>query len=306
MAARQFGHCSSDEFAIGRTAPQAAHRETVCLASMPPPLGASAGRGSGGDGRRGSALGLRYPCWRYFRSLMAGKCIVGAVKVLSLLLVGLLALVDRASATTLLDYVTFDGIDYIRWTNEEPGRALTRDDLGPEFAAVECSFGEDTRSCSYGVDASAAFLPSGTRVYAVRGYPTNFRLAAIWKDRIFLYQAWRNPRAKVGADLYDIAGKVRSIDVQRGEPPQAGAAKPAAITSPRDVATLVEMIAAGAVRAPQVHTIAEPRYLVTLWLADGTTLGRVYFRDTSELMGGVAVPADFARILERYLGPRSD
>ena len=237
---------------------------------------------------------------------MAGKCIVGAVKALFLLLVGLLALLDRASATTLLDYVTFDGIDYIRWTTDEPGRTLTRDDLGPEFAIVECSFGEDTRSCSYGVDASAAFLPSGTRVYAVRGYPTNFRLAAIWKDRIFLYQAWRNPRAKVGADLYDIAGKVRAIDVQRGEPPQAGATKAAAITSPRDVATLVEMIAAGPVRTPKVHVVAEPRYLVTLWLADGTTLGRVYFSDTSELMGGVAVPADFARILERYLGPRSD
>ena len=94
--------------------------------------------------------------------------------------------------------------------------------------------------------------------------------------------------------------------MQRGEPPQAGATKAAAITSPRDVATLVEMIAAGPVRAPQVHVVAEPRYLVTLWLADGTTLGRVYFSDTSELMGGVAVPADFARILERYLGPRSD
>jgi len=62
----------------------------------------------------------------------------------------------------------------------------------------------------------------------------------------------------------------------------------------------------GAVRAPRIHAVAEPRYLVTLWLADGTTLGRVYFRETSELMGGVAVPADFARILERYLGPRSD
>jgi len=66
------------------------------------------------------------------------------------------------------------------------------------------------------------------------------------------------------------------------------------------------MIATGIVRAPQVHVVAEPRYLVTLWLADDTTLGRVYFRDTGVLMGGVAVPADFARILERYLGPRSD
>jgi hypothetical protein len=223
-----------------------------------------------------------------------------------LVLVLALGSATGARATTLLDYITFDGIDYIRWTNDEPGRSLTRDDLGPEFAIVECSFGEDTRRCSYGLDASAAFLPSGTRVYAVRGYPTNFRLAAVWKDRIFLYQAWRNPRAKVGADLYDIVGKVRAIDVQRGEPPQAVATKPTAITSAQDVGALVEMIATGIVRAPQVHVVAEPRYLVTLWLADDTTLGRVYFRDTGELMGGVAVPADFARILERYLGPRSD
>ena len=223
-----------------------------------------------------------------------------------LLLALALGFATGADATTLLDYITFDGIDYIRWTTDEPGRPLTRDDLGPEFAIVECSFSEDNRRCSYGLDAAAAFLPSGTRVYAVQGYPTNFRLAAIWKDRIFLYQAWRNPRAKVGADLYDVVGKVPAIDVQRGEPPQAVATKPTAITSPHDVAALVEMIVTGAVRAPQVHAVAEPRYLVTLWLADGTTLGRVYFRETNELMGGVAVPADFARILERYLRPRSD
>ena len=102
-----------------------------------------------------------------------------------------------AAASTLLDYVTFDGIDYIRWA-EEPGRELGREDLGPEFAVVECSFGEDLRGCPYGVDASAAFLPAGTRMYAVRGHATTFRLAAVWRDRVFLYQAWRNPRAKVG------------------------------------------------------------------------------------------------------------
>src|SRR5262249_17305424 len=102
-------------------------------------------------------------------------------------------------ASTLLDYVTFDGIDYIRWA-EEPGRELGRDDLGAEFAVVECSFGEDLQRCPYGIDAGAAFLPSGTRMYAVRGHATTFRLAAVWRDRIFLYQAWRNPRAKVATD----------------------------------------------------------------------------------------------------------
>src|SRR5262249_60742278 len=86
-----------------------------------------------------------------------------------------------AGASTLLDYVTFDGIDYIRWA-EEPGRELGRDDLGAEFAVVECSFSEDLRGCPYGVDAGAAFLPAGTRMDAVPGYATTFRLAAGGED----------------------------------------------------------------------------------------------------------------------------
>ena len=214
---------------------------------------------------------------------------------------GLVAATGVAGASTLLDYVTFDGIDYIRWA-EEPGRALGGDDLGAEFAVVECSFGEDLRGCPYGVDAGAAFLPSGTRMYAVRGHATSFRLAAVWKDYIFLYQAWRNPRAKVGADLYGIAGKVRGIDVRRGEPPLAARSAPAAITASRDVEILVDLIARGTVRRAYAHEAGEPRYWLTFWLSDGTTLSRVYFRETRELMGGVVVDGDFTRVLERYLG----
>ncbi|PYN66886.1 MAG: hypothetical protein DMD90_07020 [Candidatus Rokuibacteriota bacterium] len=71
IGTRQFGHCSSDAVAIGRTAPHAPHRETVCLASIPPPRGASdGGGGGGGDGRFGSPPWFRYPCCRYFRSDM--------------------------------------------------------------------------------------------------------------------------------------------------------------------------------------------------------------------------------------------
>jgi hypothetical protein len=211
------------------------------------------------------------------------------------------AFAAAARASTLLDYVTFDGIDYIRWA-EEPGRELGRDDLGAEFAVVECSFGEDLRRCPYGVDAGAAFLPSGTRVYAVRGHATTFRLAAVWKDHIFLYQAWRNPRARVATDLYDIIGKVRRIDVRPGERSLAADGVPAAITASRDLEALVEMITRGTARRPQPHEVGEPRYWLTFWLSDGTTLSRVYFRETRELMGGVVVTGDFTRIIERYLG----
>ena len=217
------------------------------------------------------------------------------------LVLSVVALAETVAAQALLDFVTFDGVDYIRFA-EEPGRSLTQADLGVEFATVECSIGEDARGCPYGTDAAAAFMPTGTRMHEVRGFRTEFRLAAVWRDRIFLYQAWRSSRAKVGAHLFDVAGKVRAVDVQRGEPMSAVARRPTAISSPADTEALIGMILRGAVRKPSPHTVGEPRYWLTLWLSDGTTLGRAYFPESGELMGGVVVPADFAKILERYLG----
>jgi hypothetical protein len=218
------------------------------------------------------------------------------------LVLGLVAVAGAAETSTTFDFVTFDGIDYVRWI-DEPGRELTRADLGAEFATVGCSIGEDSRTCSYGVDAGAAFLPAGTRMYAVRGYATDFRLAAAWRDHLFLYQAWRNPRARVGGDLFDVAGRVRAIDVRRRDGPRSPreATSPAPIAAPRDVEALAQMILRGTVRRPTPHASGEPEYWLTIWLADGTTLGRPYFGDTGELMGGLAVPPEFRAILDRYL-----
>jgi hypothetical protein len=210
-----------------------------------------------------------------------------------------LALAAPAEAQGILDFITFDEVHYLRWA-EEPGRALTRADLGIEFATVECSYGEDRAGCAFGRDAAAAFMPAGTRVYAVRGYRTEFRLAAVVNERVFLYQVWRNPRAKVGGDLFDIAGKVRAIDVQRGEPTAAAPGKRVRVAA-KDTEALVEMMLRGRMRPPRAYAFGEPRYWLTIWLADGTTLGRPYFPRSSELMDGLVVPAEFGGILERYL-----
>lgn len=219
---------------------------------------------------------------------------------LGLLVAGRVALADSLSTSSLLDFVTFDGIDYIRFA-DEPGRDLTQDDLGAEFATVDCSIGEDSRRCSYGLDGAAAFLPAGTRMYAVRGFATEFRLATVSNDRVFLYQAWRNPRARVGGALFDIAGKVQAIEVQRGEPSSEATAKPARIDSTEDVTALVDMIVRAPARRPGPHAAGEARYWLTFWLRDGTTLGRPYFPETGEVMGGVIVAAEFQHLLERYL-----
>ena len=210
------------------------------------------------------------------------------------------ALALRADAQSLFDYISFDGVDYVRWA-EEPGRSLERGDLGPEFGVVACSFGEDSRSCPYGIDAGAAFMPAGTRIHAVRGYATDFRLAAVWKDRIFLYQAWRNPRARTGRDFFDIGGKVRTIDVERGETASSGAETRITIAEATDVEALVSLILHATVRRPSPHGPGELRYWLTFWLADGTTLGRPYFPESGELLGGVVLPAEFRALVERSL-----
>lgn len=215
------------------------------------------------------------------------------------LLAALLALAAPAQAQTIFDYVTFDGIDYIRWF-EEPGRALARSELGTEFATVECSFAEDRQKCAYGVDASAAFIPAGTRLYAVPGFRTDFRLAAVASNRVFLYQAWRNPRAKTGADLFDIAGRVRAIEVQRGERTPATPGPPLQVGDAGDRDALVRMIVTAPMRKARAPAVGEPRYWLTFWLTDGTTLGRPYFVEAGEVMGGLVVPEEFRRIVERY------
>ena len=201
--------------------------------------------------------------------------------------------------STTLDFISFDGIDYIRWP-DEPGRALTPGDLGPEFGAIQCSLGEDVRGCPYGMDAGAAFLPAGTLIYAMRGYATEFRLAAVMRDRIFLYQVWRNPRARVGGDLYRLDGQGAPHRDPAWSADPGGTANPATIAAPQDVEALVEMLVRSPVERPQAHAFGEPRYWLTFWLIDGTTLERAFFVDTRELMGGVILPVEFRTRLERH------
>ena len=47
--------------------------------------------------------------------------------------------------------------------------------------------------------------------------------------------------------------------------------------------------------------MGEPRYWLTFWLTDGTTLGRPYFPDSGELLGGVVLPAEFRALVEGHL-----
>jgi hypothetical protein len=89
--------------------------------------------------------------------------------------------------------------------------------------------------------------------------------------------------------------------VQRGESALSGAGTRATIAGANDVEALVELILRATVRRPSPHASGEQRYWLTFWLADGTTLGRPYFPESGELLGGVVPAAEFRALVERHL-----
>ena len=207
---------------------------------------------------------------------------------LALALLVVLVSVTTAYAYTVVDFITFNGSEYIR-DSGEVGRPLERDDLGDELAVV-----------APGGGSVVSRLPVGTRVYGVRGYATSFRIAAVAGEEILLYQAWRGAGAKVGSDLYDIRGRVQSIDVRREPSPAPAARKAVVIRASTDVEALGAMITSAPVMAPRARTGAMPWYWLTFWLSDGTTFGRGFFPETGQLTGGVTLPPEFHATLDRH------
>ena len=62
-------------------------------------------------------------------------------------------------------------------------------------------------------DGDAAFVAPGAPVYTVKGYRPTFRLAASHGGGLWFYEVREVSGARRGADVLDLAGKVRYIGV---------------------------------------------------------------------------------------------
>lgn len=208
-----------------------------------------------------------------------------------------------------VDFLTFNGAVYLSTVylaEESPGVPYTSigpHDLGPAVGEVVTSWvdGDDALAhpnepCSWdSPDGTAPRLTPGDQIYAVRGYATTFRLAARHADGFVAYQVWCSDEAEVGADLFDIYGRVARISVTEDLSESSGWA---VIDDPATVAGLVWMLLEGAV-IPEALTSTEPiTHQMIVHLDDGTT-----FRASAAPgefiwgLGAVAVPAAFTETL---------
>jgi hypothetical protein len=199
--------------------------------------------------------------------------------------------------TDYKDFLRFGAVTY-HVADHGVGRPVARGDLGPRFAVVRANPPDSDPTHRYRVrDGDAAFVPAGSPVFAVRGYDPSFRLAATHHGRLRLYEADAAVGARTGADLLDLAGKVRHLSVNSGR------FELARIKSRPRVAELVGQVLAAPVAPPSGR--AEHRHCFVVFnLHDGTAVRRAFFPATGELLPGVFAPPAFTGAVEGALEAR--
>ncbi|HEX3213737.1 MAG TPA: hypothetical protein VH016_14300 [Actinomycetota bacterium] len=202
-----------------------------------------------------------------------------------------------AAACDYADFIRLRGVTYYV-ADHGVGRAVGARDLGPVFDRTRSNPpSSGVRCLDYQVRDGDAALAPGSPVYRVKGYSPSFRLAARHHGRVWLYEAEEAAGARVGADLLDLAGKVRylSVNSRRFEL--------ARIKDRPRVAELVGQVLAAPVRPSSGR--AEQRYCFVVFnLADGTAVRRILFPATGELGPGLFVAPAFTGAVEGALEAR--
>jgi hypothetical protein len=146
----------------------------------------------------------------------------------------------------------------------------------------------------------------------VQGYAPEFRLAAYAYGRLYLYQAAINHQARTGADLLDIAGKVRFIGIEQVETQHSTVERTGGIADQARLTELVNMVR----NAPVVGNTTRhnskfpPLYQITFYLKDGTEVKYFYWPDNSKAnhasvppiaASGLLLPKEFQAVIEKSL-----
>jgi hypothetical protein len=196
-----------------------------------------------------------------------------------------------------IDFVRFGGVTYYV-ADHDVGRPIAPGDLGQELARVRANPPLSGPAQAYRMrDGDAAYVAVGTPVFTVRGYRPSFRLAASHHGRLRLYEAEEAAGAQTGADLLDLAGKVRYLSVNSGR------FELARIKDRSRVAQLVGQVLTAPVRPSDGR--AEHRYCFVVFnMADRTAVRRTFFPETGELSPGVFAPPAFTGAVEGALAAR--
>ena len=197
----------------------------------------------------------------------------------------------RTAIIDWVDFVQWNGVTYL---HVMPTTTPSSDPvLGARVATTRRRLADNETDPSHRPqDGEAAFLQAGTPIYSLRDYRSSFRIGVKGATGVAIYEADTNSRARTGADLLDLEGKVVQITVGDSSEREL-----AAIRDPSVVGHLVGLL----LQAPvdqSVHAPASgPQYFLTIRFLDGTHTVRAFWPSTGELSRGILAGPDFARAI---------
>ncbi len=221
------------------------------------------------------------------------KTLVKCLILLVLVLPASGCLSTNKSNIAWVDAVRINGITYAAVYN---ARELKSSELGIAFAKVRVNVAKTVTDPEYKLtDGDATYLAQGTKLYEVKGYRPEYRLAVKFSDGIGLYEADTNPLAKTGKDLLDIEGKVDSIGIDNESD---GTKDKIRITDRNTVNQLVTMVMTAPVNQNRFEH-GGTRLFICFHLKDKTTITRSYWPDSGELSRGIILPVAFKNAVEK-------
>lgn len=247
--------------------------------------------------------------------MRSGMPFIALICLLPLLAAPVAAAQSDARSEEAVDFIRFDGATYLA------SAYLSQDDLdwserqgeenplGPAVGAVSSrqvnpadAFAYPNEPCHWSVpDSVAPVLAPGDPIHAVPGFMTDFRLAARHDEGVRIYQVWCRDDARVGADLFDIYGRVSRISVTGDLSERSGFA---VIEDPALLATLTDMVLSGKVIPEENSTGAPVTHQLIVQLNDGSTF-RISTAPGEVLWGlsVIEVPPEFHDILDAAWPP---
>jgi len=141
----------------------------------------------------------------WFIALLGGALITMIVAGSILLLRSIISPTHYIQCEAIRPIIVYNGISYSPATPIESSHQLTAANLG----SVVGTAGSGPHNVQYTCD----LLSPGQQVYRITGYNDTFRLAARSQNDVYFFEVGHNPHATLGADLFDIDGKVQFITV---------------------------------------------------------------------------------------------
>jgi hypothetical protein len=213
---------------------------------------------------------------------------------LALLVPGIIAFGACAGQSAIIDWVDFvqwNGITYL--AVPPTAAAAGGPGLGPQLATTKRKLADNETNPSHQLqEGDAAFLEAGTPIYGVNGYRSAFRIAVKKASGVAIYEADTSPKARTGADLLDLTGKVDQMTIADSKERELGA-----IRDPALVESLVTLILQARVDQSVQAPTTGPQYFVTIHFRDGTQTVRAFWPSTGELTRGILAGPEFAHTI---------